>query len=248
MQAVSRLAALVKAVAAKRDGVTLAELARTTHLSSAACTRLMEALESEGFVERDPVTRRFRLGIAVVRLAASLAPVGGFGPAVEAALSDLCGEWHETVFLGLLMDGDVVLVSRSPSEDSVVARPIGHRVPMHASAAGKAILSQLPGEQARLLLERAPLERLTRYTQCDLDQVLQELAETRDRGFAVCNQETDVGVVAYAAPMVSSPGEAPRCLGVIGSRPRILEHLRDGMLDSLMTAAESLSAGPIAVA
>lgn len=249
MQSVSRVAALIRAVAAQREGATVAELARTTQLSSAACTRLLEALRQEGFVERDRNTRRFRLGLTMVTLSANLVPVGGFGPEIERVLHALRETWRETVFLGMLVDGDVVLVSANPEDEaSFVARPIGHRVPLHASAAGKAILSHLPEEQAVMLLQRRRLERLTRYTRCDLDEVTSVLAETRERGYAVCDQETDLGVVAYAAPVGSSPGEPPRCLGVIGARTRMLEHLRGGLVDGLMTAAESVSETPATIA
>jgi DNA-binding IclR family transcriptional regulator len=245
MQTVDRLVTILQRVSADPRGLTLSELARQAGLAPATCHRLLAALASSGMVERDSSTKRWRPGVGLVRIAAAVSPSAGFGALVDPVLVELRDHWQECFYFSNLTDGQVVCVrsveTTEPHRISVSV-PLGRRMALHASAAAKAILAHLTEDEARRLLDASPFEHFTRHTLTSTEAVLADLEATRVRGFAVCDQEMELGVAAYAAVLAGPPGEAPRSLGVIGHRERLGTRLRNGLLDALLSAAEELSA------
>lgn len=244
MQTIDRAVSVLQAVAQAPAGLTLSELSRETGLAPATCHRLLTSLASSAMVERNDATKRWRPGLGLVRIAGSVSPAAGWGSLVDPVLVELRDHWQECFYFSNLTDGQVVCVrsveTTEPHRISVSV-PLGRRMSLHASAGAKAILAHLTQDEARRLLESIELDQFTSYTLPTVDDVLRELAATRDRGFAVCDQEMELGVAAYAAAIPGPPGEAPRSLGVIGHRERLGARMRAGLLDALLTAAEELS-------
>jgi IclR family transcriptional regulator, acetate operon repressor len=245
VQTVDRLVTILQRISADPRGLTLSELAREAELPPATCHRLLGSLSASGMVERDGGTKRWRPGVGLVRIAAAVSPSAGFGALVDPVLVELRDHWQECFYFSNLTDGQVVCVrsveTTEPHRISVSV-PLGRRMALHASAAAKAILASLTEDESRRLLQGAAWEHFTRYTLMTVDELLADLAATRSRGFAVCDQEMELGVAAYAAAIAGPPGEAPRSLGVIGHRERLGSRLRNGLLDALLSAAEDLSA------
>jgi IclR family acetate operon transcriptional repressor len=244
MQTIDRIVSIMQNVAAVPTGMTLSQLARATDLAPATCHRLLRALGDADFVERDDNTKLWRPGIGLVRIAASVSPSPGFGPLVDPKLVELRDRWQECFFLAVLVDRQVVVVRAIETSEAhrvKVSVPLGRRMALHASASAKAILAHLAEDEARALLACSPMQRFTRRTHERLEEVVADLDATRDRGFAVCDEEMELGVVAYAATIAAPPGESPRSLGVIGPRERLRARQREGLLDALMTTAEELS-------
>lgn len=245
MQTIDRVVSIMQRVAEAPAGVTLSELSRQTGLAPATCHRLLRSLSASGMVERDDTTKRWRPGIGLVRIASSVSPAAGYGALVDPVLATLRDRWQECFYFSNLTDGEVVCVrsveTTEPHRMSVRV-PLGRRMTLHASAAAKAILAHLTEDEARQLLASVQLEQFTQYTMTTIDEIMGDLAATRDRGFAVCDQEIELGVAAYAAAIPGPPGEAPRSLGVIGHRERLGSRIGTGLLDALLSAAEDLSA------
>lgn len=244
MQTIDRVVGIMQRVAEAPAGVTLSELSRQTGLAPATCHRLLRSLADTGMVERDEATKRWRPGMGLVRIAGSVSPSAGYGMLIDPVLATLRDQWQECFYFSNLTDGQVVCVRSVETTEAhriSVRVPLGRRMSLHASAAAKAILAYLTEDEARRLLQSVPLEPFTAHTLSTVDAVLEDLAATRDRGFAVCDQEMELGVAAYAAAIPGPPGEAPRSLGVIGHREHLGARIRSGLLDGLLTSAEELS-------
>lgn len=244
MQTIDRIVVIMERVAESPSGLTLSQLSRATGLAPATCHRLLSALGESRLLERDESTKRWRPGIGLVRIATSVSPSAGFGPLVDPVLNDLRDRWQECFYLANLTDGDVVCVRTAETTNPhrmSVSVPLGRRMALHASAAAKAILAELAEDEARVLLAASSLERLTRFTLTSPSEVMEDLIVTRDRGYALCDQEMEMGVSAYAAVIARPPGEAPRSLCVIGPRERLRARCREGMIDALIAAAADLS-------
>jgi IclR family acetate operon transcriptional repressor len=244
MQTIDRIVSIMQRVAESPSGLTLSQVARATDLAPATCHRLLQALGDAGFVEREEATKLWRPGIGLVRIAASVSPSPGFGALVDPRLAELRDRWQECFFLSVLIDQQIVCVRSIETSDPhrvKVGVPLGRRMAFHASASAKAILAHLDEDATRALLAGAAFERFTRRSHRTVEAVMADLEATRDRGFAVCDEEMEIGVVAYAATVAAPPGEAPRSLGVIGPRERMRARQREGILDALMSTAEELS-------
>jgi IclR family acetate operon transcriptional repressor len=205
MKAVLNALKVVEELAdAGESGVS--ELARRTGVAKSTVQRCLLTLADAGWIvavgpATDAGGTRWRLSPAVHRLAAPT-DLLDLRALAQPALLELRDAIGETVHLTMLEGRHVVLLDRVAGVGPVqVVLPIGHRVPAHAGATGKAILSALPAADLDALLTE-PLEALTERTIVDPDALRRELARIRRVGWATNSGEWDRGIVAVAASIV----------------------------------------------
>lgn len=206
----SRGLAVLRTLGALGQGATVAELAEATRLDRAVLYRLLETLAAGGFVVRDPATRKFSLGVALVELGAKAGrglEVRRVASPVMRSLMEVC---RESVCLAVRDRGDVVVVERvePPGLFVRVGYHVGYRHPLPVGAHGRALLAFLePGDQAQFTDGSG---RLTA-----------ELERSRARGFAVSDDELEKGAAGVAAPVLDRSGRPIASVGVVAPSPRL---------------------------
>jgi IclR family acetate operon transcriptional repressor len=180
----------------------VSELARRLAMDRAGTHRLLRALLAERFIEQDPGTRRYGLGLGVLDVAAVRLSQHGLTTIARAHLERLRDEAGETAAL-LVADGhDAVCLAVVESRYTVrVGYDIGERVPLHASAGGQVLLAHFP-EAERRTLYAAGLIRYTPRTLIDEAALETQLARIRALGVGWAEDSYYEGVVGAAAPVV----------------------------------------------
>jgi Transcriptional regulator len=200
-------------------GVT--ELGRELDVHKATASRLFATLADHGFLERDPVTDKYRIGYGLVSLAG--AAIGNMDVVRTARpmLESLAEKTRETVNLGVISGDDVVYVDQVAGARSIVSvNWVGQRTPLHATSNGKVLLAWLPdGERDRLLAHH--LERTTPHTLTDPAKLLVALKEVRTKGYAQTIEELEEGLNAVAAPIRAAEGDVIAALSVSGPAFRL---------------------------
>lgn len=221
VRSVDRAAALLLALGecAGETGVT--ELARRLGLHKSTASRLLATLEKRGLVEQDEENGKYRLGLAVIRLAEHAERTLDLRGIAMPELERLARVTHETTGLGVV-DGDHLLTVAQADGPNLVAMSdwTGRVVPLHSSAAGKVLLASLP-EREILRRVRRGLEKLTDRTIIGLEPLLEELARVRRRGFATGFGEYDPSFNAVAAPVHDSRGSVIAAVDVWGPSFRV---------------------------
>jgi DNA-binding IclR family transcriptional regulator len=240
MRTVSRIADILELVGDARLGMTLTEIADQTDLSSATCHRLLEALGERRFVERDPESRRWHAGSALVGLADAIRPAPGFSTLAEPVLAGLRDRFQESFALCALVDGQVVCVGSVAAERGETV-PLGGRMALHTSASAQAILAHVEPDHAAALLAAAPFTPLTPGAVTSLDLLQAELAAVRRVGHARFQEETRRGSVELAVAVAAPPGEAPRSVGTLIPRERERRAHYGGLIERLGAAARRLA-------
>ncbi len=201
-EAVERVALTIEVLAASAEGARVGEVAQALGVHEATASRLLGTLATYGLVERDPVTRCYRIGARLVSLAAGAVPHLPVVSHARPELERLTARSSETSNLAVLDRFHVVYVDQvTPTNNVVMASWIGRRTPAHASSSGKALLAFGPPEHVERLLAR-PLEPLTARTITDPDRFRTVLAEVRRAGYARSVGELEDGLVTIAAPVV----------------------------------------------
>lgn len=200
-------------------GVT--ELGRKLEVHKATASRLIATLAERGFVERDPISEKYRLGFALISLAGAAVGSNDLVRAARPILDDLAERTRETVNLGVLSGGSVVYVDQVTGTRSIVSVSwVGQRTPLHCTSNGKVLLAfSSDAERDRLL--RAPLTRLTPRTVTDVRKLRAQLSEIRARGYAQTLEELEEGLNAVAAPVRGMGGDLVGALSVSGPAFRI---------------------------
>lgn len=195
----------------------LQELSERTGLPQSTAHRLLSILTSHGYARQAPDDLTYHLGWKLVTLAESLGVNGQLPRIVRPHLERLAREAHQAVSLVVLDGVEVVFLECTPAPDRPsLLTPVGERFPAHATASGKALLATLPAEGRRRLLSGRTLERRTPRTVDSLEAFEKVLLAVRRRGYAVDDEETDLGVRCVAAAVTDETGAGIAAISVTG--------------------------------
>ena len=182
----------------------LTEIAKRTGLLKSDVHRILKSLEQFGFVEQDMVSRRYDLGLELLKLGHLVHDRLRLCETARPFMRRLTETAEAACNLAVFdpVDEEVVFVEQidSPLEVQIRWR-IGRRASPHATAVGKTLLAYLDPERARKVCEKGGLKRKTRYTITDSLALEQELARIREAGYAVDREEAVLGACCVAAPL-----------------------------------------------
>lgn len=238
IQSAVRVCDLLDALQANEDGLGFAELVAAVDMPKSSAFRYLSTLESRGYAEQNPVTGRFQVG---KRLAmAGPAAVSRLVNAARPEMVSVRAATMETVNLGVLSGRQVffALVVESELDRRVAAQP-GQLSPLHSTALGKALASQMDADQIRAIISE-PLAAVTDHTVTDLDDWMAAVERTRRDGYALDDRENDPGCRCVAVPLPSSYG--PAALSVSGPVDRVTMDQVPVIVDRLTECAQAISA------
>ena len=203
--------------------------------------RLTALLTERGWLNRDPATRRLRLGLEMARLVPALIAGMRLPELARPYLLRLASDVQETVNVAILEGPDIVyLLSESGDRLLTSQVTVGMRLPAHCTALGKCLLAQLPEDMARAALGDEPYERRTEYTQTTFEQLAPDLAAIREKGVSVSDQEYEVGLVSIAVPVRWIDGPGTGAINVSLPSTRATPAFRDELTRGLLAAGREI--------
>ncbi len=221
VQSVDRAVRLLHAVAAASGTqATVTSLAAACGLNRATAWRILMTLEGAGMVSADRVTGQYAIGLGLVELARS-AGVDALAASAHAVLERLSKQTGETAALAAVRGGGLTYVDEvAPTAIVVAGGWRGRVVPLHATSTGKVLLAfSDPATIAQMTGPR--LRRWTPTTITDHDALLEDLEETRSRGYAVCRGEYEQSAYGVSAPVLDSARRPVAVLSVWGPGDRV---------------------------
>jgi DNA-binding IclR family transcriptional regulator len=205
IRAVERALDVLMCFTSHTPELTMTQISEMVGINKSTIHRLLATLEGKRFVERDPVTGVYRPGIRLLQMAFLTLEHNDLRRLATPFLHTLCDQHRENVNLSVLDDADVIYLTviESPQRVKLAAAP-GQRLPAFCTASGKAILAFLPEENVRHLLEHG-MPRYTKNSITSLDAFFEDMSQTRQRGYAISEQEFEEGINALAAPICNPP-------------------------------------------
>ena len=237
----SRALDLLDALSAADEPLGATEIAREIGATKSATFRILVNLERRGYVRKDSVSARYRLGPALVALGYQASNGIDLLSLAHPHLESLSARIQETANLGVIQDGEVVYLDivESPRSLRMAAR-IGARDLVHSTALGKAILAFLPNDDLEHYLAQ-PLTRRTAETVTDHDQLIAEFARIRADGIAKESGENEPDARCVGAPVFDRNGICA-ALSISGPASRMDEATIDQAGETILAAATSLTA------
>lgn len=226
------------------EGLGISELAARLSLNKNAVFRITHTLTDRNYLERDPVTKRFRLSTRLLSL--GLPQVGDVS-LVEVALPvmrELRDLTRETVQLGIRVGDEGVIIEQvSGLHPLRIAVDIGLRFPLHNNAPGKVLLaSQAPRERAATL-SRIPLTADTPRTLTDPAALQSECTRVINRGYATDFAEADEGIHCVAAPVTGQADQLVAVLWVSAPSKRLPKSQFAEMGQQVIDSAAQITGG-----
>ena len=215
VQGLARGLAVIRAFDGGQAEMTLADIARACGLNRSAVRRSLLTLQTLGYVRGDG--RRFSLTPKILDLGFGFLSSQGIGARVQPLLRQVSAEIGETCALGMLDGTDMVCVAHAPGARRVltVGMTVGSRMPLLATAIGRAYLAHVPEAERERLLAAAPRLKHTPRTVTDPAGLRAAIASARAQGYAVADEEFEPGVRALAVAVPGADGIAAAALGVL---------------------------------
>ncbi|MEK7787902.1 MAG: IclR family transcriptional regulator [Chloroflexota bacterium] len=220
-QTVQRAMSLLKAFTDAQPELGLADLARAVSLNKTTTHRLLAALELEGLITRNPATDAYRLGPELIVLGWRALRANDLRNVSRPELLLLAQETGETVTLEVLAGTDTLILDEVLSRHMIGGTPsIGTRWPAHATSTGKVMLAFLLDAEREAHLQ-SRLAKLTENTISSREALKRELAQVREQGYAIANEELETGFVVVGAPVFNHEGQVVAAISVGGPGARM---------------------------
>lgn len=241
VQSFERGLAVIRSFGAHAPAQTLSDVARATDLSRATARRLLHTLESEGYVRRDGSL--FELTPRVLELGYAFLSSHTLADLARPHLEKLSAEIRESTSVAVLDGTSIVYVARVQANRVMqVSIGIGTRFEAYRTSLGRAILAWREPCAVAHVWEASDRSDPTDATVTDLDDLHQRLAEVRQRGYALVDQELEIGVRSVAAPIRDSDGAAVAAVNVSTHASRTSKaDIRSQVVPPLLRTAEAIS-------
>jgi IclR family KDG regulon transcriptional repressor len=241
IRAVERALDVLLCFSRQTPELTMTQIAEQVGIHKSTTHRLLATLEKRRFVERDPVTGVYHLGIRLLQMAYLTLEQNDLRRIASPFLHRLWEQHQETIHLAVLDDVDVVFVDVIESQQRVkLAAAIGQRLPACATASGKAILALLPDVAVHKILQRG-MPPYTPRTLCSPEALFGDLRVVRERGFALDEQELEEGINAVAAAILDSNGQPMAAVAIAGPAYRLPRELLLEFGPSVLAAARDIT-------
>ena len=215
----SRGLQILELLSERERGLSLADLSTAMGINKSIATRLLGGLENSQYVFRNVETGLYELTYRMSNLGLRKVASSRILNQCSGVIRRLATKTGELARLGVVEQGKVVtwVLAHTGEQRTLQIDPnYGLTISLHTHAASKAWLATLPFEQAWALMSANGLPRLTKYSKITRDELAKDLAECRQRGFALNLEENEIGVVAVAAPVLVRQVEGEvSCAGVV---------------------------------
>lgn len=243
VQVVDRVAAIFQCLSESNSDLGVGDLSRQTGLSKATVHRLLVALEQYRLVEQDLDTRQYRLGLKLFELGTHAVANVDLLRAAKPHLEEISKLTGETTHLGVERDGSVLYVAKVEGWHALrMPSRVGTRAPLYCTAMGKVLLANMSAQDRERTVGRVQMAKRTDRTITSLEALNAELAGVEANGFAVDNEELEIGLRCIAAPVRNYTGEVVAALSISGPVTRISVTRTSEIATLVVGAAATVSA------
>ncbi|CAM9940760.1 unnamed protein product [Phaeothamnion confervicola] len=242
LSSVTTAVLLLKAFSEDEVEIGISDLAKRLRVAKSTVHRLAVTLVSEGVLEQNPDTGKYRLGIALFRLGALVRRRMNVSNEARPLLRDLREKVNETVHLAVLDGSEIMYVYNLESTQAIRMRSdIGVRKPAHCTAEGLAMLAFQPDEVVERVI-RDGLTARTPQTVTDASVLRKVLDGIRQRGCAIEDEESELGMRCIAAPIRNDAGEVVAAMGIAGPVSRLSKKALTAFVPHVIETAAAISA------
>jgi IclR family KDG regulon transcriptional repressor len=243
IQSVTNALNLLEQFKADRDELGVTELSKRLSLHKNNVFRLLATLEAKGYIEQNKATENYRLGVKSLELGQTFIKQLGLARQAKPFLKEIVEKCNEMAYLGTIRQNSVVYLDVEEANQTVkVANRVGWRLPIHCTAIGKAQIAYASEEELDKLGILDHMERFTPNTIIDRAEFTKHIKEVTKRGYALDNEEYNLGVRCVGVPLRDYTGRVVGGISVSGPSFRMTDEvLKKKIIPVVTEAGEKVS-------
>lgn len=243
VQVLDRAIDVLECFSFSRRELSLADIIEATGLNRSTARRLVAILERRGFLQEDPLTRRYRLGLRLFEMGGIVSSSFSLRRAATQPLRDLEKQLTATVLLAVRSEDQFVIVDKREGGNMVwMPSEVGMTRALTHGPIGRVFVASLSDDAITRLLDSCPLVRSTEHSITDPDTFRAEVAKTSRLGYAMDVEEVVEGIMGIAAPVRNAAGDvvAAVCIGLPATKQDDAGYIATA-IDRLRLASEEIS-------
>jgi DNA-binding IclR family transcriptional regulator len=220
--ALERGLAILEVLGRSRAGLSLSQLTRHLSLPKSSVHCLLRTLQAAGYLYRDNSSGKYRISLRICELARQALNGMSLREQARPSLKALAEQTGLTVHMAVLEQGSCVLIEKVTPPGAVrTATWVGKQLGLHCTALGKALIAHLPETEVARLVTEHGLIRYNDNTIRSVNQLHRELALVRQRGYALDDEEEEIGVRCIGASVFNGTAEVVASLSLAGPTTQI---------------------------
>jgi IclR family pca regulon transcriptional regulator len=242
MTSLARGLAVIRAFSDRRRSLTIAQISHKTGIPRAAVRRCLHTLKQLGYADSE--ANNFTLKPKILTLGYSYLSSTPLTVSAQPYMDQISRTLNESCSLAVLDGNNVLYVSRSSTSRIMsVALNVGSRLPAYCTSLGRAMLAYLPDDALKAYFNSVELKAYTERTVVSQKRLKEILAETREAGFTIVEEELEVGLRSIAVPVRGASGTVVAALNIGAQSTRVTSRqMKEAFLPVLLKGSQELSA------
>jgi IclR family transcriptional regulator, pca regulon regulatory protein len=242
MTSLARGLAVIRAFSDRRRSLTIAQISHKTGIPRAAVRRCLHTLKQLGYADSE--ANNFTLKPKILTLGYSYLSSTPLTVSAQPYMDQISRTLNESCSLAVLDGNNVLYVSRSSTSRIMsVALNVGSRLPAYCTSLGRAMLAYLPDDALKAYFNSVELKAYTERTVVSQKRLKEILAETREAGFTIVEEELEVGLRSIAVPVRGASGTVVAALNIGAQSTRVTSRqMKETFLPVLLKGSQELSA------
>ena len=229
-------------LAHSKRGASVSNVSRSLALPKSSTYLLLKTLEQEGYLQRSAWSGKFYFGVRLVRLCRSALANLDLREVARPWLTNLMRQTGITVHLAVLEGNEAVIIDRiSPPGSAAGADWVSRRLDVNCTGVGKALAAYLPEEQFEHLITAQRFARHNDNTIVTVAGLKKELCKVREQGYALDDEEDEIGVRCVGVPILDSNHQAFAAISLAGTTQLIPLERVESLANSLKQTASEIS-------
>jgi DNA-binding IclR family transcriptional regulator len=241
IQSVGRAFSILEQFSSNERTLGLTTIAKRVGLHKSTCFGLLHTLQQLGYIQQESESGQYSLGLKAFQLGQAYIDGKDLRNVTHPFLLQVVEKIRETVHLVVPAGLRAVYIDKVEAPHAMtISSRIGQEASLHSTAVGKVLLAYMC-EEDRAKVFSEGLQRFTQQTITDEDQMREHLQRVRERGYAIDDQEREVGLRCVAAPIFDARGQAIGAISISGTSPRMTRQKLDEFSQTIKQSALEIS-------
>jgi len=239
---IERALSILQCLGHSKRGFSISEIGRRLSIPKSSAHLILTTLERRGFLQKNTQTGRYHFGLQLVSLSRSAIENLDLREEAKPLLRSLMEETGLTVHMAVLERDEAVIIEKVEAHGLVrLASWIGRRLDVNCTGVGKALIAYLPHEELEYLIMTKDFARHNAKTVVSKGALRRELAVVRQSGYALDNEEDELGLCCLGAPVFDENGRVVAAISVAGTTSQIGTDRVPKLARQVMRAAQGIS-------
>ncbi len=240
MQVIDRALEILTILSKETNGLSVSGLAKKLSLPPSSIHRILASLKENNFIIQDSESRKYKIGYKLYTLCSNMSKNNILVNLAKPIMQKLSEEIQMTVVLCVMEENHIINIACIESDEhSMYMVKIGKQMPLYSTSAGRVFSAYMDRCTVKEIYENMDLKPSTPYTKTKIQELLEELDHIREKGYALIDEELQMGIQGVASPIFDNNKKVAAALALTSMKQSRM--ITDEIIEKLKQSADSIT-------